>query len=79
MGSFTQRLTRLEKAAPDCWARCRECGGPDPNGRRIAYVSDARPLRRCDDCGNPIDGDGKPLGEWRNGSLRLKVIAFVAS
>jgi hypothetical protein len=72
MGSFTQRLARLEQAAPDYGARCQECGGQDPYRRRIASVSDAQPLRRCDECGSPVSRDGERL----DGELRLKVIEF---
>jgi hypothetical protein len=76
MGSFRQRLGRLEKVTPRAGTHCTRCGGPAPGGRRIAYESSNRPVRRCEACLNPIDAQGRPLGEWRNGGLHLKVIVF---
>ena len=76
MGSFSQRLGRLEKTTPRVGTHCTRCGGPSPGGKRIAYASSTRPVRRCEDCHNPIDEQGRPLGEWRDGELHLKVIVF---
>lgn len=71
MGSFTQRLVRLERATHDLGPPCSTCGGPDPAGRRITHVADERELRHCEACSSLLDCDGKPLG-----GARVKVVIW---
>ena len=76
VAGLSQRLLLLKKGVPDCETRCLACGGPDPFGKRVTWSSDSScPLRPSEECNNPIDRDGKPLGpidrdgkplgEWR--------------
>ena len=60
--NINTRLSKLERIAGARPRDCIACGYPSRGVVRVVETEDDGPMPRCQNCGVPLDFDGKPLG-----------------